>query len=123
MNSDIYQPIKLLPERKIWIFRYANTIITSATFQMPFIAIKKSVWNTLFDYDSSKDSPETGVIGNGIPKMIETYEKKLIKFSSNTSWDIDQDIFTHEILSSGLCTLPKNHILWDKLHINSSIPR
>ena len=55
--------------------------------------------------------------------MIEHYGQKLVKFSSNTSWDIDQDIFTHEILSSGLCSLPENHILWDKLHIDPGIPR
>ena len=72
---------------------------------------------------SSPYSPENGLVGTGIPKMIKTYEKKLVKFSSNTSWDIDQDIFTHEILSSGLCTLPENHKLWEKLRVNSSIPR
>ena len=90
---------------------------------MNFIGIKKSVWKTLFDYDSSKDNPENGLVGTGIPEMIKTYEKKLVTFSSNTSWDIDQDIFTHEILSSGLCSLPENHKLWEKLHINSSLPR
>ena len=90
---------------------------------MPFIAIRKSVWKTLFDYDASQDIPENGLLGTGLPQMIENYAKKLVKFSSNTSWDIDQDIFTHEILNSGLCSLPEDHILWDKLHIDPSIPR
>ena len=105
------------------LYRYANTLVTNATFQMPFIAIRKSVWKTLFDYDSSQDIPENGLLGTGLPKMIERYAKKLVKFSSNTGWDIDQDIFTHEILNSGLCSLPEDHILWDKLHIDPSIPR
>jgi len=122
MTSDIYKPLKLL-DRQIWIYRYANTLVTNATFQMPFIAIRKSVWKTLFDYDSSQDIPENGLLGTGLPQMIDNYAKKLVKFSSNTSWDIDQDIFTHEILNSGLCSLPEDHILWDKLHIDHSIPR
>ena len=58
--------------------------------------MKVSVWRNLFDYDLSLDNPEIGLLGNGLPKMIETYEKKLIKYSSNTTWDIDQDVFTHE---------------------------
>ena len=122
MTSDIYKPL-LLPDKKIWIYRYSNTLMKNSTFQMPFIGMKVSVWRNLFDYDLSLDNPEIGLLGNGLPKMIETYEKKLIKYSSNTTWDIDQDVFTHEILNTGLCSLPKDHLLWEKLHIDKSIPR
>ena len=90
---------------------------------MSFIGIKKSVWKTLFIYDSSEDNTENGLLGTGIPKMIQTYEKRLVKFSSNNTWNIDQDIFTYSILNAGLCSLPKNHLLWEKLNINSSLPR
>ena len=90
---------------------------------MSFVGMKKSVWNTLFDYDSSRDNPKIGLLGTGIPSMIKNYEKMIAGFSSNTTWDIDQDIFTHGILNTGLCSLPNNHTLWENLHIKSSIPR
>ena len=39
MTKDIYKPL-LLPGRQIWIYRYAFTMGTGATFMMPFIGIK-----------------------------------------------------------------------------------
>merc|ERR1712223_276933 len=39
MTSDIYKPL-LLPGRQIWLYRYAFTLGTGATFMMPFIGIK-----------------------------------------------------------------------------------
>ena len=76
MNGDIFTPLKL-PHRKIWIFRYANTIFSNYTFAMSFIGIKKSVWKTLFTYDSSQDNTEKGLLGTGIPKMVQTYKKRI----------------------------------------------
>ena len=92
------------------------------TFMMPFIGIRASVWRNMFkNYDLSQDQPEKGLLGNGLPKMIEFYREKLQKYDS--SWYIDQDIFSHEILSTGLCSLPKDNALWEKLKIDPSIPR
>ena len=67
------------------------------------------------NYDVSKDHPEKGLVGKGLPKMIEYYNKTL---NFDSSWYVDQDIFSHEILSTGLCSLPKNHVLWEKLKID-----
>lgn len=86
-----------------------------------FAGIRKSVWKTLFKYDSSQDDLEAGLLGNGLPKMIATYDA-LLNFTGG-AWSIDQDIFTHEILSTGLCSLPKKHVLWDRLKIDPKIPR
>ena len=65
--------------------------------------------------------PQKGLLGNGLPKMIEFYREKLQNYDS--SWYIDQNIFSHEILSTGLCSLPKDNALWEKLKIDPSIPR
>ena len=71
-------------------------------------------------YDVSKDHPKKGLVGKGLPKMIEYYNKTL---NFDSSWYVDQDIFSHEILSTGLCSLPKNHVLWEKLKIDPNLPR
>lgn len=113
MNTDIYKPLQL-PQRKIWIFQYTNALYSHWTFAMSFIGIKKSVWKRLFIYDSSEDDLENGLLGTGIPKMIKTYEKRI--YHSNNTWNIDQDIFTHSILNSGLCSLPKSYIMGKTTH-------
>ena len=123
MTSDIYKPL-MLPDPKIWLFRYGHTLVRGSTFNIPFIGIKASVWKNLFTYDSSQDDLEAGILGNGLSVMIDKYEKKLNYQNTHTStWDVDQDIFTHEILNTGLCSLPKDHKLWQRLHIDPSIPR
>ena len=121
MHSDIYRPLTI-PGKKIWLYRYANTLDSGWTFMMPFIGLKKSVWKTLFNYDTSDDDLEKGVLGSNLPKMIGTYEK-ILRINRSSTWDLDQDIFTHEILRTGLCSLPQKHVLWDKLHISPKIQR
>jgi len=115
MTKDIYKPL-LLPGRQIWIYRYAFTMGTGATFMMPFIGIKASVWKNILQYDVSMDQPDKGILGNGLPKMIEDYGTKM-SFSENYTWDIDQHILSHAILSSGICSLPGDNKLWKELNI------
>jgi len=115
MTKDIYKPL-LLPGRQIWIYRYAFTMGTGATFMMPFIGIKASVWKNILQYDLSMDQPDKGILGNGLPKMIEDYGTKM-SFSENYTWDIDQHILSHAILSSGICSLPGDNKLWKELNI------
>jgi hypothetical protein len=88
---------------------------------MAFIGIKASLWRKMFqNYDVSEDHPERGLVGKGLPKMVEYYNKKL---NFDSSWYVDQYIFSHEILCTGLCSLPKNHVLWEKLKIDPNLPR
>jgi len=115
MTKDIYKPL-LLPGRQIWIYRYAFTMGTGATFMMPFIGIKASVWKNILQYDLSMDQPNKGILGNGLPKMIEDYGTKM-SFSDSYTWDIDQHILSHAILSSGICSLPGDNKLWKELNI------
>jgi len=119
MTEDLYKPLTL--DRKIYLYRYANTLDSGFTFMMPFIGIKASLWRKMFqNYDVSKDHPEKGLVGKGLPKMIEYYNKTL---NFDSSWYVDQDIFSYEILSTGLCSLPTNHVLWEKLKIDPNLPR
>jgi len=119
MTKDIYKPL-LLPGRQIWIYRYAFTMGTGATFMMPFIGIKASVWKNILQYDLSMDQPDKGLLGNGLPKMIEDYGTKM-SFSESYTWDIDQHILSHAILSSGLCSLPGDNKLWKELNIEPRV--
>ena len=51
---------------------------------MPFIGIRASVWRNMFkNYDLSQDQPEKGLLGNGLPKMIEFYREKLQNYDSS----------------------------------------
>ena len=74
-------------------------------------------------YDPSHDQPKKGLVANGLPKMVEYYRQKLNISEDSNNWYIDQDVFSHEILSTGLCALPKNHVLWERLKIDPSLPR
>ena len=62
------------------------------------------------------DQPDKGLLGNGLPKMIEDYGTKM-SFSESYTWDIDQHILSHAILSSGICSLPGDNKLWKELNI------
>ena len=116
MKREIVNPL-LLPDIKIWIFRYMLTYVTGYSFHMVFIAMKKTFWKQILHYDSSLDEPNIGLIGNGLPKMIFEYGKKMI-FDQNT-WDIDQQILSHAILESGLCSLPESNNLWKQVNLKS----
>ena len=83
MTPDIYKPL-LLPNRKIWLYRYAFTLGSGSTFMMPFIGAKAHVWREMLEYDATEDYPDQGILGNNIPKMIQTYSKKM-NFSENNT--------------------------------------
>jgi hypothetical protein len=57
------------------------------TFKKP--GIKKCHTIGIQIYDSSKDDPSHGILGNGIPKMIDLY-RTFMNFSESYTWDIDQ---------------------------------
>ena len=82
---------------------------------MPFIGIRAHVWRQFLDYDASSDLPKKGLLGNGLPKMVADYGKKM-NFSESYTWDIDQHILSHAILNSGICSLPKDNKLWKELN-------
>ena len=56
---------------------------------MPFIGAYSQTWRDILIYDSSKDDPENGILGTGIPKMIDLY-RTFMNFSESYTWDIDQ---------------------------------
>ena len=114
MTPDIYKPL-LLSGRQIWLYRYAFTIGSGATFMMPFIGIRANVWKDILDYNAQDDLPEKGLLGYGLPNMVTEYGKKM-NFSDSYTWDIDQHILSHAILNSGICSLPRDNGLWKELN-------
>ena len=56
---------------------------------MPFIGAYSQTWRDIFIYNSSKDDPRNGILGTGIPKMIDLY-RTFMNFSESYTWDIDQ---------------------------------
>ena len=114
MTEDIYKPL-LLPDKQIWLYRYALTYDTGSTFMMPFIGIKAKAWKTMFrDYDTSRDLPDQGLLGNGLAQFVEVYGQKM---DLSYTWEIDQHILSHAILNSGLCSLPRDNKLWKELNL------
>ena len=83
MTAEIYKPL-MLTNRKIWLYRYAFTLGSGSTFMMPFIGAKAHVWREMLEYDATEDYPDQGILGNNIPKMIQTYSKKM-NFSENNT--------------------------------------
>ena len=76
MTPQIYQPLKM-PKKKIWLYRYSNTVSSGSTFMMPFIGAKAYVWREILEYNESDDFPDQGIIGNNIPTMIKSYGMKM----------------------------------------------
>ena len=103
-------------QKKIWLYRYALTLDSGSTFMMPFIGARAHVWNEMLDYNSSNDTPENYILGNGLPEMIKNYGKRM-NFSDNYTWNIDQHIVSYGILNSGYCTLPSKNKLWQELNL------
>ena len=89
---------------------------SGSTFMMPFIGARAHVWNEMLDYNSSNDTPENYILGNGLPEMIKNYGNRM-NFSDNYTWNIDQHIVSYGILNSGYCTLPSNNKLWQELNL------
>ena len=118
MTKDIYKP--LLLDRKIWLYRYAFTLGSGSTFMMPFIGITAKTWKDILEYDVSMDQPAKGLLGNGLPAMIENYGQKM-NFSDDYTWDIDQHVLSYAILSSGLCSLPTANKLWKELNLTPNL--
>ena len=118
MTKDIYKP--LLLDRKIWLYRYAFTLGSGSTFMMPFIGITARTWKDILEYDVSMDQPAKGLLGNGLPAMIENYGQKM-NFSDDYTWDIDQHVLSYAILSSGLCSLPTANKLWKELNLTPNL--
>ena len=118
MTKDIYKP--LLLDRKIWLYRYGFTLGSGSTFMMPFIGIKASVWKDILEYDVSMDRPDKGLLGNGLPAMIQNYGKKM-NFNDDYTWDIDQHVLSYAILNSGLCSLPTANNLWSELNLKPNL--
>ena len=63
---------------------------------MPFIGAKAHVWKEMIEYDASNDDINKGILGNGLPQMIEKYSKKM-NFSDTYTWDVDQHIVSHPL--------------------------
>ena len=70
----------------------------------------------MIEYDASNDDINKGILGNGLPQMIEKYSKKM-NFSDTYTWDVDQHIVSHGILRSGYCSLPSSNKLWNELNL------
>merc|ERR1712223_1507771 len=116
MTPEIYQPLIKMPKKKIWLYRYSNTVSSGSTFMMPFIGAKAHVWREILEYDESGDFPNQGNIGNNIPNMIKSYGMKM-NFNDSCTWEQDQHIVSYGILNSGYCTLPITNKLWKELGI------
>jgi hypothetical protein len=79
-----------------------------------YLGAYSKTWRDILEYDSSNDDLENGILGNGISKMIATYNGYM-NFSESYTWDIDQHIVSYAIMKNKLCTLPSENNLWKQL--------
>ena len=117
MTPDIYKPL-LLPGRDIWLYRYGMTLDSGCTFMMPFIGIRVKIWKDILAYDAKWDLPMQGLLGRGLPKMVDEYKEYINYQGDESGWWIDQAILSHAILKSGICSLPIDNALWQTVNLN-----
>ena len=109
MTPEIAHPLTVLRKKKIWLYRYELSQNMGYTFMMPFIGARAGVWKDILDYNGS------------LEEMIKSYGKKM-NFSDDYTWDVDQHIVSHAILSSGLCTIDSGNKLWKELNLEPPDP-
>eukprot|EP00095_Tigriopus_kingsejongensis_P006885 maker-scaffold125_size330479-snap-gene-0.11 protein:Tk06885 transcript:maker-scaffold125_size330479-snap-gene-0.11-mRNA-1 annotation:"hypothetical protein" len=105
MTPTILLPIKVLPKKQFWIYRYELTFTMGYTFMLAFIGARAKTWKQILPH-----------YHGDIPQMIQTYSQ-LMNFSQGYTWDIDQHIVSYGILQSQLCSLPEENKLWQKLNL------
>merc|ERR1711892_65480 len=103
MTPDILHPIVSSPGMVAWVPQYEETASISTgrgeTFNQNLIAMKAKTWFNI-----------TGYTGN-LMELVKRYKRNLVDLKKST-WYYDQLITTHSLLSSKICTVPKESGLW-----------
>jgi len=106
MTPDILHPIVSSPGMVAWVPQYEETASIPTgrgeTFNQNLIAMKAKTWFNI-----------TGYKGN-LMEMVERYKRDLglLAELGKSTWYYDQLITTHALLSSKICTVPKESGLW-----------
>eukprot|EP00090_Calanus_glacialis_P028353 TRINITY_DN4555_c0_g1_i6.p1 TRINITY_DN4555_c0_g1~~TRINITY_DN4555_c0_g1_i6.p1 ORF type:complete len:346 (-),score=89.34 TRINITY_DN4555_c0_g1_i6:59-1096(-) len=106
MTPDILHPIVSSPGMIAWVPQYEETASIPTgrgeTFNQNLIAMKAKTWLNI-----------TGYKGN-LTELVERYKRDLglLAELGNSTWYYDQLITTHALLSSKICTVPKESGLW-----------
>ena len=106
MTKDILHPILSYPWMTAWVPQYEETASIPTgrgeTFNQNLIAMKASTWFNI-----------TGYTGN-LTELVERYKKDLglVAELGKSTWYYDQLITTHSLLSSKICSVPRESGLW-----------
>ncbi|TRY62624.1 hypothetical protein TCAL_09690, partial [Tigriopus californicus] len=100
MVPSIFEVLR--SNHKIWIFQYQHTLMRTDTLPISFIAMRVHLWRDLLIQNSSES--------------LVSHFGSILNWAQDT-WGFDQDIVSRVILSSKLCTLPKDHGLYPRLRI------
>ncbi len=104
MTPDILRPLRHA-HKQVWLYRYELTLSSGYTFMMPFIGARARTWKDMLKhYDGD------------LPAMVNKY-RTLLGLSVDYTWDTDQHIVSYAIMTSGLCSLPKDNKLWQELKL------
>ena len=137
MTNEMIAPIIRFPTRSIWLYRYGITAFSGTTFMMAFIGAKVEVWRYILQYDYNPEIHSD--IGQGLHDWVKKYAYYFMKGTVNTNavtenntvttitkstnnsytWEIDQLLISRAILASGLCSLPFNNSLWQKVNLEN----
>jgi len=102
MTTEILRPLK--KKVSVWIWRYELSYQMGYTFMMPFIGARSKTWKSMLWYNGSLSS------------MVSHY-RDIMDLSSDYTWDVDQHIVSHSIISNKLCSLQKTNKLWAELKL------
>jgi len=106
MTPAILHPILSSPGMIAWLPQYEETASIPTgrgeTFNQNLIAMKAKTWLSI-----------TGYKGN-LTELVERYKRDLglLAEVGTSTWYYDQLITTHALLSSKICTVPKESGLW-----------
>ena len=106
MKRSILQPLYTAPDMVAWVPQYEDTASISTgrgeTFNQNLIAMRAKTWSSITGYNGS------------LLHLVNDFKEKLglIEELGQSSWYYDQIITTYSLLSSGICTVPKESGLW-----------
>jgi hypothetical protein len=106
MTPKIVSPLVRRASKTVWLYRYELSLRMGYTFMMQFTSARAETWRQML---GKKE-------GESLDDFVGRY-KKMLAYSGEYTWDLDQHIVTRAILDSGYCSVPKESKLWKEVNL------
>ncbi len=90
---------------QVWLYQYQDSLRFETPLSMSFVAMRARTWSQVLE---GAESPEDLVARHACQMNLHF----------QTPWSYDQLILSRAVLKSGLCSLPGQNRLWDRVRLD-----